>query len=130
MDQPRAASVLVVDDDKNQRNMLCFALQNRGYRVVAVASGAEALEQARSTPFDAAVCDVMMPGVDGLATLKGLKEAQPGLEVIMATGYGTAETALRSKRMGAFNYLAKPYELPELLDVLERALRRRPETGS
>lgn len=129
METTSSASVLVVDDDKNQRNMLRFALESRGFRVTAVSSGQEALELAKTARFDAAVCDVMMPGVDGLATLKGLKDAQPGLEVIMATGYGTAETAMRSKRLGALNYLAKPYELKELMDLLDVALRGRGEAA-
>lgn len=117
------ARILVVDDDKNQRNMLVFALETCGYRVTAASSGAEAVALAATDPFDAAICDVMMPGVDGIQTLESLRAAQPALRVIMATGYATPQTAVKSKKLGAFNYLAKPYEMNDLLDVLERALR-------
>lgn len=125
MPDPVIPSILVIDDDKNQRNMLTFALENKGYRVVAVSGGQEALDIAKTYAFDAAVCDVMMPFFDGLDTLKGLKDTQPTLAVIMATGYGTAEAALRSKKLGAVNYLAKPYELNELLELLDKAIKTR-----
>ncbi|MBI5624709.1 MAG: response regulator [Elusimicrobia bacterium] len=120
------ARVLVIDDDKNQRNMLSFALRDRGYQIVAVESGERALQEAASGTFDLAICDIMMPGLGGVETLKRLRELQPGLKVVMATGYATAETALKSMRLGAVNYLAKPYELKDLLSVLEAALARGP----
>ncbi len=119
----QVARILVVDDDKNQRNMLVFALETCGYRVTAVAGGGEALAAAAKDPYDAAICDVMMPGLDGVKTLERLRAISPKMRVIMATGYATAQTAAKSKMLGAFNYLAKPYEMNDLLDVLERALR-------
>ena len=122
------ARVLVVDDDKNQRNMLVFALENCGYQVSAVGSGPEALAAAADREFDAAICDIMMPGMDGVQTLERLKTVQPSLRVIMATGHATPQTAVKSKKLGAFNYLAKPYEMKDLLDVLSRALQAGPET--
>lgn len=122
--------VLVIDDDKNQRNMLAFALKDRGYHIVAVESGERAVKIAESEKFDLAICDIMMPGLGGVDTLKRLRELQPGLRVVMATGYATAETALKSMKLGAVNYLAKPYELKDLLAVLETALKRgRPESA-
>jgi DNA-binding NtrC family response regulator len=116
--------VLVIDDDKNQRNMLAFALRDRGYQIVAAESGERAIQEAESGRFDLAICDIMMPGLGGVETLKRLRELQPGLQVVMATGYATAETALKSMKLGAVNYLAKPYEFKDLLAVLEQALRR------
>ena len=116
--------VLVIDDDKNQRNMLAFALSDRGYLIVAVESGERAIQEAESGVFDLAICDIMMPGLGGVETLKRLRELQPAMSVVMATGYATAETALKSMKLGAVNYLAKPYELKDLLAVLERAIGR------
>jgi len=116
--------ILVVDDDKNQRNMLAFALRDRGYEVAAVDSGAAALELAKTKEFAAAVCDIMMPGVNGVDTLKGLKQLQPSLPVIMATAYATSALASASMKNGAFGYIAKPYELKELFEVLSNAVRR------
>lgn len=126
----KAARILVVDDDKNQRNMLVFALETCGYRVTAASSGVEALQLAEGGGFDACVCDVMMPGLDGVQTLERLGQSAPKMKVIMATAYATPRTASASKRLGAFNYLAKPYEMNDLLDVLERALREGREKAS
>jgi DNA-binding NtrC family response regulator len=124
MAEPTPLSILIIDDDKNQRNMLAFALRDKGYDVVAVDSGAQALEEAGKRTFDAAVCDIMMPGINGVDTLKQLKLAQPGLQVIMATAYATSALATASMKSGAFGYIAKPYELKELFGVLERAVVR------
>ena len=120
----KPAAVLVIDDDKNQRSMLVFSLRDQGYLVTAVESGEAALAAAQAQRFDVAICDVMMPGLDGVETLKALKARAPRLEVVMATGYATPKTAVASMKLGAFNYIAKPYELQDLLAVLEKALAR------
>jgi DNA-binding NtrC family response regulator len=126
MDELTSPMILIIDDDKNQRNMLAFALRDRGYEVAAVDGGAEALEIAKGKKFDAAVCDIMMPGVNGVDTLKQLKKLQPKLPVIMATAYATNALASASMKNGAFGYIAKPYELKELFAILERAVIREP----
>jgi DNA-binding NtrC family response regulator len=118
------ASILVIDDDKNQRSMLMFSLRDQGYAVTAAESGEAALAAAQAAHFDVAICDIMMPGFDGVETLKALKARCPRLEVVMATGYATPKTALASMKLGAFNYIAKPYELKDLLAVLEKAVAR------
>jgi DNA-binding NtrC family response regulator len=122
MAEPTPPMILVVDDDKNQRNMLAFALRDRGYEVAAVESGAQALELAKGKVFAAAVCDIMMPGINGVDTLQRLKALQPRLAVIMATAYATNALASASMKNGAFGYIAKPYELKELFAILERAV--------
>ena len=126
MDETTPPAILVVDDDKNQRNMLAFALRDRGYIVAAVDNGAEAVELAKGKEFDAAVCDIMMPGVNGVDTLKQLRSLRPRLPVIMATAYATNALASASMKNGAFGYIAKPYELKELFEILERAVPRPP----
>ncbi|MBI5247818.1 MAG: response regulator [Elusimicrobia bacterium] len=122
MSEKGPLSILVVDDDKNQRSMLAFALSDRGYRVVSVESGALAVESAKKEKFDAAICDIMMPGVNGVAALAQLKKAQPGLKVIMATAYATTALAAASMKGGATGYIAKPYDLKELFAMLDKAL--------
>jgi DNA-binding NtrC family response regulator len=122
MGKDTASSILVVDDDKNQRSMLAFALRDRGYRVVAVESGLLALERAKEETFDAAICDIMMPGINGVDTLGQLKLAQPGLKIIMATAYATTALAAASMKGGASGYIAKPYDLKELFVLLDAAL--------
>lgn len=122
MSEKAPPSILVVDDDKNQRNMLAFALSDRGYRVVSVEGGAQAVESVKKEKFDAVICDIMMPGVNGVAALAQLKKAQPGLKVIMATAYATTALAAASMKGGATGYIAKPYDLKELFAMLDKAL--------
>jgi DNA-binding NtrC family response regulator len=123
-DHNKPAAILVIDDDKNQRSMLMFSLRDQGYAVTAAESGEAALAAVQAAHFDVAICDIMMPGFDGVETLKALKARCPRLEVVMATGYATPKTALASMKLGAFNYIAKPYELKDLLAVLEKAVAR------
>ncbi len=122
MSDPILPTILVIDDDKNQRNMLAFALRDKGYLVVAAEDGAQALEHAKRHNFAAAVCDIMMPGINGVDTLKKLKQLQPQLPVIMATAYATNALANASMKGGAYGYIAKPYELKELFAVLSQAV--------
>lgn len=124
MAETRQPSILIVDDDKNQRNMLAFALRDRGYTVVAVDGGSEAIAAASKGVFDAAVCDIMMPGINGVDTLKQLKLAQPGMPVIMATAYATDALGSASMKSGAYGFIAKPYELKELFAILDEAVVR------
>ena len=126
MGDAKKTSILVVDDDKNQRGMLEFALVDRGYQVVAVDSGALAIERAKTEKFDAAICDIMMPGVNGVAALGQLKRLQPNLKVIMATAYATSALAAASMKGGATGYIAKPYDLKELFAMLDLALGKGP----
>ena len=72
----------------------------------------------------------MMPGLNGIETLQALRREQPWLEVIMATGYGTSQSALKAMKLGACHYLTKPYELKDLIDILNRALGRTRSQGS
>src|SRR5882672_8735878 len=118
-------SVLVIDDEPGLRDMLTFGLVDRGYRVVAAASGEEGLEKAKHENFDLVVTDIMMPGIGGVEVLKGIKGIQPGAEVIMATGYATLETAVESMKQGAYDYIPKPYGLDQLCIVFDKALEHR-----
>jgi CheY-like chemotaxis protein len=117
--------VLVVDDEAGLRHMLEFGLTKRGYQVFAAADGDQALALAAQHPFDLAVCDIMMPGKDGMEVLAQLKNLSPGTEVIMATGYATLETAIEAMKRGAFDYITKPFTLSHLCLIFEKALERR-----
>lgn len=130
-DAAAGGRVLVVDDDPLILEVLRTILQLRELEVACAGDGAAALEQLERDPLpDVIVCDVMMPGLDGVQTLERLREAAPRMKVIMATAYATPQTAVKSKKLGAFNYLAKPYEMNDLLDVVERALREGREQAS
>lgn len=115
-------TVLVIDDEPNLREMLARGLRRFGYEVAAAADGPAALDHAARTAFDLAVCDLSMPGMDGLETLKALKEIQPAMEVVIVTGRPTAETRAEALRLGACDYVPKPYGLIEIHEALRRAL--------
>jgi two-component system, NtrC family, response regulator PilR len=121
----RNASILVIDDEEIMREILETLLTREGYTVRLAASGAEGLELARSTPFDAAIVDLMMPGIDGMATLEELKKIDDELPVLMITAFASVETAIGAMKLGAFDYVTKPFKNDEVLVVVRNAVERR-----
>ncbi|MFM2067280.1 MAG: hypothetical protein RLZZ584_2189 [Pseudomonadota bacterium] len=96
-----------------------------GVTVDAARSGPEALRQIEQQRYDVVVLDIMMPGMDGLEVLQRVKEAHPEVEVIMVTGLSQVQTAVKAMKLGAFDYLPKPFDPDELAHVVQRALERR-----
>ncbi len=119
MTRPR---VLVVDDHLDLAETLTEGLADRGFDAVACASGKEAARLLEGDGFDAAVTDLRMPEVDGLALLARSRKAHPERPVIVMTAYGAIETAVQAIRQGAYHYLTKPFAADELALFLERAL--------
>jgi two-component system response regulator PilR (NtrC family) len=123
--EPRATgSVLVIDDEEIMREILEALLTREGYRVHLAASGAEGLEFVRTTPVDGVILDVMMPGLDGIATLEELKKIDEDLPVIMVTAFASVETAIAAMKAGAFDYITKPFKNDEVLVVVRNAIER------
>ena len=118
-------SILVVDDEEIMREILETLLKGEGYAVRLAASGEEGIELARNIPFDAAIVDVMMPGIDGMTTLESLKKLDDELAVIMVTAYASVENAINAMKRGAFDYITKPFKNDEVLVVIKNALERR-----
>jgi two-component system response regulator PilR (NtrC family) len=121
----RTGSILVIDDEEIMREILEALLTREGYQVRMAASGEEGLEIARSTTFDAAVVDVMMPGMDGIATLEELRKLDDDLPVLMITAFASVETAITAMKRGAFDYITKPFKNDEVLIVVRNAVERR-----
>jgi DNA-binding NtrC family response regulator len=119
------ARILVIDDEEIVRRSCARALAGDGMQVDLAGSGAEALELIESERFDVVVLDIMMPGIDGLEVLQRVKEAHPDIEVVMVTGLSQIDTAVRSMKLGAFDYIPKPFDPDELKLVVSRALERR-----
>ena len=111
--------VLIVDDEERFRATTTTILKKRGFDVMAVGGGLEAIEEIRNRGFDVVILDVKMPGMDGIEALREIKNIKPELEVIMLTGHGTLKSALAGLREGVFDYLAKPCDI----DVLARKIR-------
>jgi two-component system response regulator PilR (NtrC family) len=121
----RAASILVVDDEEIMREILEALLTREGYHVRLASSGEEGLDLARSMPFDAAIVDVMMPGIDGIETLQELRKLDDELPVLMITAFASVETAIAAMKLGAFDYVTKPFKNDEVMVVVRNALERR-----
>ena len=116
------ARVLVVDDDKSITEALALVLPDEGFDPVFAHNGREGLEQAKEGSFEAVVTDLRMPGLNGMELLQSIHQLKPKLPVILITAHGTTDTAIRAMQNGAFEYLLKPYDIPELLDVMKRAV--------
>ncbi|MEM5769087.1 MAG: response regulator, partial [Bacillota bacterium] len=115
-------SILVIDDEKNMRWVLERGLKDCGHRIDTAASGLEGLERAKLHEPDLVILDLKMPGIDGLETLKRLKELYPRLPVVMTTAHGTVETAIEAMKCGAADYIIKPFDLEEMKIVIEKNL--------
>ena len=121
----RNGSILVVDDEEIMREILDALLAREGYHVRLASSAEEGLDLARSFPFDAAIVDVMMPGLDGLAMLEELKKLDDDLPVLMVTAFASVETAITAMKRGAFDYITKPFKNDEVMVVVRNAVERR-----
>lgn len=124
-DARQAAGILVVDDEEGYRKLLSWELGARGYRVVTASSGREALERVRAERFPLVICDIRMPGMDGIEILEAVKKADLEAEVIMATGYATIETAVLAIKRGAYDFIQKPFLLDKLFALVDRAMEKR-----
>jgi DNA-binding NtrC family response regulator len=121
----RNGSILVIDDEEIMREILDTLLTREGYEVRLASGGAEGIELARATPFDAAIVDVMMPDMDGLTVLDELKKLDDDLAVIMITAFASVETAIAAMKLGAFDYITKPFKNDEVVVVLSNAIERK-----
>ncbi|KMY66975.1 chemotaxis protein CheY [Desulfocarbo indianensis] len=121
--------ILLVDDEKDFVEMLALRLQEEGHHVRTAFSGQEALQALadESENTDVVVLDIKMPGMDGIETLQAIQNKYPIIEVILLTGHGTIDTAVQGLKSGAFDYLLKPADFPELIAKLEAARKRKYE---
>ncbi len=117
--------ILVIDDEPIIHESIKKILAREGYRVDSVFSSSEGLRILSRETYDAVITDLMMPGMDGLELLKEMAQASLVVPTIMITGYPTIRTALLAMRLGAIDYIAKPFTRKELLPPLRRALRKK-----
>jgi two-component system response regulator AtoC len=116
--------ILVVDDDETLRQSLELVLAAEGYEVAAAAHAEAALRQIEASPVDVVLCDLRMPGMDGMELLPQIARRIPGATVIMMSAYGTADLAIEAMKRGAYDYLAKPFQPSELLLTIRKARER------
>ena len=116
------ARVLVVDDEKSMRDLLSITLEKEGYDVLTAAGGEAAIEALRRDATDAVITDLRMPKVDGLQVLRAAKEISPDVAVIVITAVASTETAVEAMKLGAYDYITKPFKLDEVSLIVRNAL--------
>src|ERR1700687_714968 len=117
-------SLLIVDDDDQLRQTLVRRFARQGHKVIEAASGEDAVHKAAQSRIDVALLDLHLPGMSGIDLLDHLKQAQPELEVLLLTAHGSVETAIQAMKRGAYDYLTKPFHLPELEIHLQKAFEK------
>jgi two-component system, NtrC family, nitrogen regulation response regulator NtrX len=118
-------SILIVDDEPGVRSALGGVLRDEGYEVDAVDSGEACLERLGRQAYDVVLLDIWLPGMDGLATLTRMRERQIDVQVVIISGHGNIESAVRAIKMGAFDFVEKPLSLEKTVLVVRNALRQR-----
>ncbi len=122
-----SSKIMLVDDEKDFVEMLSLRLKENGESVIAAYNGRECLDTLKKTPVDVVILDVKMPGMDGIETLKKIKNQYPLVEVIMLTGHGTIQSAVEGMKLGAFDFLLKPADFEELTGKLIKAREHKKE---
>jgi two-component system, NtrC family, sensor kinase len=122
--QRKTGTITVIDDNPNIRESLKMVLEDQ-YRMDFYESGSDALDSIKKLSPDLVITDISMPGMDGIDVLRGIKEIDRTIQVIMLTGYASVETARASVRYGAYDYLVKPYDTEKLVETIESSLRFR-----
>lgn len=116
------ANILIIDDEKSIRKTLSEILSYEGYKVEEAADGAEGFRMFKEKQYDAILCDIKMPKMDGLEFLEKAKEANPDIPIIMVSGHGNIDTAVEAVKKGAYDYISKPPDLNRLLITLRNAM--------
>src|SRR4030067_3241699 len=122
-------NILVVEDQKNMRESLVIAFKRAGYHVQSVEDGEMAVKLQKDHVFDVVVVDLKMEAMDGLEVLSRIKHINPSSEVIVMTAFGTIDSAILAMRKGAYDYVTKTFQLPDILSVIERALEKKRLSG-
>jgi len=115
-------NILIVDDESSIRHSLKDVLEDEGYKAAGAESGEACIESLRKNNFDIVLLDIWLPGMDGLETLQKIREMESPPEVIMISGHGTIETAVRATKLGAYDFLEKPLSIDKTLSLIKHAI--------
>ncbi|RLB01525.1 MAG: sigma-54-dependent Fis family transcriptional regulator [Deltaproteobacteria bacterium] len=118
----KAGKILLIDDDPQLRQSFAKILKEEGYALTAVYTGEMGLAEIRKNLPDVVILDLRLPGIDGFETYKAIREIDPKLPVIIMTAYGTTDTAIEATKLGAFDYVLKPFEIPQMLSLIRQAI--------
>ncbi len=129
----KKAKILIVDDEEKILQTMQGSLEDEDYEVSTAKDGQEAIDKVRAENPDLIFLDIWLPGIDGMETLKAIKEHDANLDVVLMTGHGTMSTAIQAIKLGAFDFLEKPLSLDSILSVAHNALEQKrtppPETA-
>jgi len=115
-------AILIIDDDDQLRNSFFKLLTEENYQVKTAASGEQGLEIIKKQTPDLVILDIRLPGINGMETFAAIHEIEPKLPVIIMTAYGTTQTAIEATKTGAFDYILKPFDIPDMLTIIKKAL--------
>lgn len=116
--------ILVIDDDEIAKDVVVSLLKKEGFFVKSARDGLEGIREIRTKDFDLIITDLKMPGADGIEVLKEAKRLKKNVLVVIITAYGTLENAIEAIRLGAYDYITKPFKLQELLILVENAMKK------
>jgi two-component system response regulator PilR (NtrC family) len=117
--------ILIVDDEQSMLDFLTLMLQKEGYDIITANDGAKAKEFIKKEKLDLIISDIKMPDIDGIELLKYIKEINPGATVILITAYASTKTAIQALKLGAYDYISKPFDIDELKIIIEKALEKK-----
>lgn len=121
----QTAKILIVEDEKNMREVLSMLLEGEGHQVTTASTGTEGMETIESDIFDLIITDIKMPGASGFEVLKRAQEASPETMVIMITAFGTVESGIEAMKLGAYDYIHKPFKIDEIRLIVRNAVDKR-----
>jgi len=127
---PEKKQVLIVDDEPNLRKILSAQLSRDGYDVLSAEDGEQGLAVLREHHIDLVVTDLKMPKIDGMQLLREALREDPDLPIVMITAHGTVDTAVEALKLGAFDYLTKPFDKDEVRQIVAKALKTRALAGA
>ena len=121
--KPSGATILVVDDEPNLRRVLSAVLARDGHEVLVADGGREAVRKAKAEPkLSLLITDYLMPDMNGLEVLEAVRKHHPGLRTLIISGHGTVRSAVEAMRLGAFDFITKPFDVEQVRDAVDRAL--------
>ncbi|RMG68535.1 MAG: sigma-54-dependent Fis family transcriptional regulator [Nitrospirae bacterium] len=121
----RKEKILIVDDEKSMNEVLRILLESEGFEVTSAFDGSEGIEYLKKDIYDLVITDIRMPEVDGFQVLKTAKELSPDTVVIMITAYGSNDSVINAMKLGAYDYIHKPFQVDEIRIVINKALEKR-----
>lgn len=116
----KTIKILIIDDEDIMRNCLCDVLTDDGYSVEIAREGHEGLNLFENNPSDIVILDIKMPGISGIEVLKIIKNKKKSAQVVMITGYATVQTAVECMKLGAYDYMTKPFDMYQIRDVIRQ----------